>query len=391
MRHSDWLQPTQSKAALAALGLGLQCLALLVFANSGRLPVAAAVAAAAAAAVFMTSRSPTAAVAVSSIVTLTAPLVVFDGTSLIFTFIAALVVYSWAETIRPLPTFAFGATVIAANEILSEVVEEAAEDGTPWRESLNAGYVASSVLEALVIAALVVGLGLVIAVTRRQAAAMVGLERSNGELALDAERHRIARDLHDVAAHHLSSIVVRTSTARKVGDAASMREAVAFAGDTAGEALAAMRHIVTILRSDQGTTQPSLRDLDKVVDISQAAGLRVSASMDSAALDRLGSSADLALSRVVQEGLANVVQHSSAQAADVRLDVQDTGSRQWARLAIADPGPPAPGDTAGGGLGLIGMRERVEALGGTFTVGPSKGRWLIEATVPLGATEGELT
>lgn len=396
MNHTDWLQPTPSRAAIAAAGLAVPFAVLLVGANPGRPGLAAVVGLASGLPVMVASRSPVAAVALSSVITLAAPLLVDDASSLIFGFIVTLLIYAWGDDRRPWPTLALGFVVLSTNEIVSEIREEAAEPGRlVWSELIGL-WVVSALLESLVIAMLAVGLGVALALTRKQAAAMVGLERANGELALEAERHRIARDLHDVAAHHLSSIVVRTSTARKLGDRQAIDDAVAFAGETADEALTAMRQIVTLLRSGHGVTQTRLADLDKIVGISAAAGLDATVTVDETILDRLPGPTDVALSRVLQEALANVVQHSDASTVEVTFSVERTPGEpstaddpapttEVVRLRVSDAGPTTPRRTEGSGLGLIGIRERVEPLGGTFTAGPDPdGGWTVDVTLPLG-------
>lgn len=406
MIDADWLQPTRSKAAIAAVGLTVQCLLLLLEPSADgfsaeRPVVAVLVGLAAGLPVALTAWSPTVALALSSVVTLATPLLAENGSSVIYAFIVTLLVYAWGDATRPVLSFVAGFTVLAMNEMVGELLEEAAEDGVSWREVDDTSFILPALLESVVIALLVVGLGTALVVARRQAAMMVGLERANGAMALEAERHRIARDLHDVAAHHLSSIVVRTSTARKLGDPGSIEEAVAFAGDTADEALTAMRQIVTLLRSDQGV-QTGLADLDHLVETAAAGGVEVVVEVDPSVDERLGMAAELAMTRVVQEALANVIQHSEADRAIVSLTVEtdpaagdDGGSSgsdrgtgtpgQRARLLVTDPGPATPGRTAGTGLGLIGMRERIEPLGGTVDAGPGHGGgWTVDITLPLG-------
>lgn len=384
MKFADWLRPTRSKAAIVASVLVVQSTVLLALEGSNSLLLAAGIGLLSASPVMAAAWSPVKAVVLSSIVTLCAPFVVENATSIIYAFIVVLVIYSWGDTTKAWMSLAIGIVVLSLNEILTEFLEQRTDDPSESFEASDLWFVVPAVLEGLVIAGLVVGLGSLLATTRRQAAAVVGLERANSEMALEAERHRIARDLHDVAAHHLSSIVVRTSTARKLGDPESINEAVAFADDTATEALTAMRQIVTLLRSDQGVTQPGLADLDQLVET--ATNLVVSVDCDDSVIDRLGSSADLALSRVVRESLANVAQHSDATSATVTISEEPGRSSDTVRLAIADPGPPAPGESESTGLGLIGMRERIEPLGGTFSAGPDgAGGWIVQARLPLGS------
>ncbi len=393
MKHSDWLQPTRSKAAIVAAVLGTQSVILLVGFNTDRPVAAFLVGAASALPLLAAPRAPSLSVALSSVVTIAAPFLVDSATSVIYAFIAALIIYAWQDATIAWLSMAIGVTVLAVNEIAAELFEEAAEDGGSWRDVEEFWFVVPAVIEAIVISLLIVGLGRAVALTRRQSAAVVGLERANGRMELDAQRHRIARDLHDVAAHHLSSIVVRTSTAEKLGNSADMNEAVSFAGDQANEALNAMRQIVTILRNEQDIVAPGLADLERIAETSRAAGLQVSVDVDHSVPARLTSFADLALSRVTQEALANVVQHSDATEATVEVvlvtgpdvPVIDGGRPlEEVRLVVTDPGPPKPTETIGSGFGLRGMQERLESLGGLVEVGPnSEGGWTVMARLPL--------
>lgn len=213
-----------------------------------------------------------------------------------------------------------------------------------------------------------------------------------------AERAAIARELHDLVAHHVASIVLRVDVARRVLPTSDdrMAEVLRDVQDTGSAALADLRGLVAMLRdpepvpTDPGT---SLVDPAGLPDALEAAvvqgrrmGLRVDATVDPA-VSRLDAPRALALLRLVQEALVNVAKHAGP--ADVRLSagLDDDGV---VRLEVRDSGPsgqPAtdqsPAPLAGGtGLGLVGMRERVNVFGGDLAAGPEGSGWYLRATLP---------
>ncbi|MEM9894488.1 MAG: sensor histidine kinase [Actinomycetota bacterium] len=376
---SDWLEPTPTRAAVVATALGVAASALLVGCNRDRPLLAVAHALAAALGVLALAWSPTVAVVATGTITAAAPFLVACPYFLLYFFAVTLVVFAWADSTKVKAAVAGGFAVFAVNEILGE----ATEDGG---FTVDPAVILPALLETALLAGVVVGLGAAVAVTRRQAAAMAALEQANTELALQAERHRIARDLHDVAAHHPSTIVVRTRTAAKLGDTESLAQAATFAGNTAGEALDAMRRIVTVLRTDQGATQPGLADLDEIAATTTEAGVATTLNAARNLVDELPRPVEVAIVRIVQEALANVVQHSEAGAADVTVVIDDGPEADTlvAAVEVVDDGPAATVTTGGSGLGLRGMRERVEALDGELRAGPTTaGGWRVAARLPL--------
>lgn len=399
----DWLYLTYRRAVAVALCLAGPTILLLVEPTLGgfdaaRPIVALGVALFALLPIVVAARSTRAAMTLASVVTLAAAFLVSNASGVVYAFIVTFVIFCWDEVAPARISFLLGVFVLATNEIVNELLEEAHEDGVGWWEVTDVSFVLPAVLEALMISGLVVGLGSALAMTRKQAAVMVGLERANSAMALEAERHRIARDLHDVAAHHLSSITVRTSTAEKLGDSESLQDAVNFAGNTAQKALQAMRQVVTLLRSNQDEVQPGLADLDQLVETSAAAGLEVDLDIDPELFGQLEISTELALWRVVQESLANVMQHSDAGKATVSLSMLEPGvdplelGEESVRLGIRDPGPASRRPSGGTGFGLIGMRERIEPLGGNVVAGPEGSvGWQVEVVLPVSAnsTQGQ--
>jgi signal transduction histidine kinase len=206
------------------------------------------------------------------------------------------------------------------------------------------------------------------------------------------ERARIARELHDVVAHHISVIAVQAETARLTTPGMPPAGAARLSeiGDTARAGLTEMRRLLGVLRQDAEATtaerrpQPGLQQLNELVDEARSAsgaGVRLIVSGPPTALD---PGVELAAFRIVQEALTNVRRHARGAAVDVELHY----GADTLRLRVRDNGPgPAPG-AAAGGHGLPGMRERAAAAGGTLRTGPAAGGgFLIEAALPAGARE----
>jgi signal transduction histidine kinase len=207
--------------------------------------------------------------------------------------------------------------------------------------------------------------------------------------ALADERAQIARDLHDIVAHAMSVIAVRSGVARMVldSDPAQAREALSIIEITTRRSLHELRLLVGVLR-DPGdgpaelSPVPGLADLDRLVADTAEAGVIAEVDVDGEAWP-LPPAADLSAYRIVQEALTNVVRHAgptrarvgiSYQPAEVGIEVTDDGPR----------GPrPRPIARVGGGHGLIGMRERAALFGGELDAGPHAGGFRIRATLPL--------
>ncbi|WP_207943417.1 histidine kinase [Actinomadura sp. KC345] len=208
------------------------------------------------------------------------------------------------------------------------------------------------------------------------------------------ERARIARELHDVVAHHISMISVQAETARLAvpGMPDEGAERLLAIGDTARTALTEMRRLLGVLREDAGDgeeraparrPQPGLRQLLDLVDETRdsgAANVRLILRGSVAALD---PGLELAAYRIVQEALTNARRHAPGAAVDVEVEYLPGALR----VGVRDNGPgPGPG-AAPAGHGVLGMRERAAAAGGELRTGPGPvGGFLVEATLPSGGT-----
>jgi signal transduction histidine kinase len=204
------------------------------------------------------------------------------------------------------------------------------------------------------------------------------------------ERVRIARDLHDVVAHHLSVIAVQAEAAQEVLASRPDRASAAMGhvADTARTALGELRRVLGVLRSDAALTpQPDLAAIGELVASVQAAGLRVTLEDGSGNGDGVDAVVGLTAYRVVQEALTNVLKHAGPCQASVDIGRTDKGLV----VTVSDNGrgaraPVANGQSPGQGQGLVGMRERVTVLGGRFDAGPAGGPgggFVVRATLPL--------
>jgi signal transduction histidine kinase len=231
--------------------------------------------------------------------------------------------------------------------------------------------------------------------TRQQAASREAIAGTLLEHTARGERARIARELHDVVAHHISMIAVQAETARLAtpGMPAAGAQRLSAIGDTARAALTEMRRLLGVLREDTGVSpaalqpQPGLAQLNELLDDArEAAGIaaRLIVRGSPAALD---PGVELAAFRIVQEALTNARRHAPGAAVDVELHF----TRDALRLRVRDngPGPPAAGQLAAfAGHGLTGMRERAAAAGGELRTGAAPGGgFLVEATLPAKSPE----
>ncbi|WP_422769050.1 sensor histidine kinase [Plantactinospora sp. WMMC1484] len=198
------------------------------------------------------------------------------------------------------------------------------------------------------------------------------------------ERERIAREVHDILAHSMSLVVVQAEAGPVVvrSDPGRAEEVFDTISETAREALVQLRRALGVLRSD-GPARAPVPDLDALpplVENARRAGLVATLEEHG---QRRPVPADLgaAAYRIVQESLTNTLRHARAGAVRVRMDWADAALR----LEVTDDGRGPDGGGRPGGLGLVGMRERVTAMGGTLNTGPGPGGtgFRVAATLPL--------
>ncbi len=228
--------------------------------------------------------------------------------------------------------------------------------------------------------------GSAVRVQARTAADLVALQQAAAEHQIAGERQRLAREFHDLVAHTLSVTMLHMTAVRlslEDGDAADALESLDQAERAGREAMREMRQTVRLLGSSQAAgpaALPHVRDLAELVAGYTAAGLTVDlrASGD---LTAISGDAGLAGYRIVQESLANIAKHAPGAAARVQV----TATAAELRLTVTnDIIPVASPATAGSGHGVDGMRQRAALVGGTFSAGPSAGKWRVEAVLPIG-------
>ncbi|MBB3674575.1 sensor histidine kinase [Modestobacter versicolor] len=206
------------------------------------------------------------------------------------------------------------------------------------------------------------------------------------------ERVLIAAELHDVLAHGLAVANVQASVAAHLIDQLPGRDDVPLRelsstlhdlSDTSRATLHELRAILDVLHGgDAEPTEPvpQLGELQRLVDMAEAAGVRV--DVEAAGLpDEVASTVSVVAYRIIQESLTNVIRHSTAEHATVRLS-QDGDRLQ---IAVVDRGPARPGSTVTpAGFGIVGMTGRAQAVGGELSAGPGEsGGFEVRASLPL--------
>ncbi|MER5883231.1 sensor histidine kinase [Streptomyces sp. NPDC001941] len=248
---------------------------------------------------------------------------------------------------------------------------------------------AANIASALFVTAAAIG------VTRWQRTTEAN-RRLLADQAVADERRRIARELHDIVAHHLTTMQLLSGGARanleRSPDAA--REALVTLEDSGRTALREMRHLLDVLRAgdepdedgEPRSPQPGIADLDRVVEDSRRSGLPTTLTTEGDPRT-LPPSVALAVFRIVQESLTNARKYAGRGA---RVDVRIGYARDGVSVTVLDDGGGAERPAASGsGYGLVGMRERVALHGGTLRAGPEDGGFRVRASLPLPAERRE--
>lgn len=226
-------------------------------------------------------------------------------------------------------------------------------------------------------------LGLLVKTLNRVRAGSQAQRAAEETIVVEQERGRIARDMHDVVAHSLAVVIAQADGARYTRDTNpdAVDSALETISATAREALGDVRVLLAQLRRDESQApQRALADLDRLVDQFRASGLEVVVDRDGEPEDP-GLGVQLAIYRIVQEGLTNALRHGDASRpvsvdfdwrdTEVELRIENTTTADQARGVL--------------GHGLAGMRERAQLAGGSFDVRDAGGTFAITATLPLAA------
>jgi signal transduction histidine kinase len=253
-------------------------------------------------------------------------------------------------------------------------------------------------ITAVAVAAIPVAVGVIVRVRRGNREELeVAERRHEGERALLQERQRIARELHDVVAHHMSVIAIQAEAGpyKTADPPPELVESFAEIRTSALSGLSELRRVLGVLRSDQPDTmpQPGLEDLPGLLDSARAGGVTV--TTDVAGTPRpVPDGVNLSAYRIVQEALSNAMRHAPGSTVQVKLYYGEAAlvieiRNDSVNGAQADPAAPEQERWAGlggGGHGIIGMRERAAMLGGHLQAGPvADDEFLVTAALPLGS------
>ncbi len=402
-----WLPPSWGDLLLAAF-LSVVTLASVVveyeLRGTGSLPVALVIGLAPAVAVGLRRRYPLAVLAIALAALLAAVPTGVRGSGSIVALIALYTI----GTLRPWQAAAFAWVTTSVVGFVSDALGPRGSQVISPVVELGAALVLEFSLYGLATA-----IGLYMGTRRAYFDGLVEraerLERERELVARQAvadERVRIARELHDVVAHHVSVMVIQAGAAEAVLPPGSTEAATALDAvrNTGREALGEMRRMLDLLRADEPppsepettiattvggpesgvrTPQPGLRDLPALASRMRDAGLDVELALEDVPWS-LPATIDLSAFRIVQEALTNALRHAGP---GVHVRVRGRCTPEEVEIEVADDGRgrPAPPASPGGGHGLVGMRERVAVFGGRFSAGPGAGGgYRVTFTLPIG-------
>ncbi|GAA4976788.1 histidine kinase [Nonomuraea thailandensis] len=221
---------------------------------------------------------------------------------------------------------------------------------------------------------------------RRSAMQLARISELGQRAAIAAERARMARDLHDVIAGHLSAIAIQSEAVLSTGNASPepTRSVLTSVRENSVRALEEMRTMIGLLRADGSGTDETLApaglsELSSLVESARASGMDIEVRSDIDESVTLPAAVNLTAYRIAQEALTNAMKH--APQARARVEVRLVGGSLTVEVVNELPAPSASGD--GTGTGLLNMRERAAALGGSLAAGPSDAGWLVRAVLPI--------
>jgi signal transduction histidine kinase len=314
-----------------------------------------------------------------------------------------VLVLTIGAAVSPLALFAWLAALCtvasrASGRVLVAVVVLAAAGSLVWPVvNPSAGEMVRVAFPGFLATAIAFGWGLylrtrreLVASLRDRAERLAADRQRSAEQARDAERRRIAREMHDVLAHRLSLLSVHAGALEynPGAAAAEIAQAAAVIRISAAAALDDLRQVITVLREDSATAaappQPGFSQLRDLLEESRSAGMTLDASIDLPGSGQLHEAVGRTLYRVIQEGLTNARKHAPGAPVQVTVTAMDQAvtaeviSRSPSIIAASGAEPPA-----GAGAGLIGLAERVALAGGRLEHGPNAiGDFVLRATIP---------
>ncbi|MCR6486027.1 histidine kinase [Amycolatopsis sp. OK19-0408] len=224
---------------------------------------------------------------------------------------------------------------------------------------------------------------------RANAGQLAKIAELDRRAAVAAERARMARDLHDVIAGHLSAIAIQSEAALSMPDSPLAKKVLASVRENSVSALEEMRTMIGLLKAEGAaaeTTAPArLAELARLVESARASGLDVTMGSTVDGWESIPTAVDLTAYRIAQEALTNVAKHAPGGHVDLDVRYLDGFLEVEVRNDV-QPHPVTPAE--GSGTGLLNMRERADAVGGTVTAGPAGEGWLVRAELPV-ASAGE--
>ncbi|MDH2415965.1 histidine kinase [Nocardioides sp. CER19] len=314
------------------------------------------------------------------------------GATSVAVLVAAFLVVLSEPTEGAWPGLVGATALVALGTALGET-----DSGTPTGAAVGGGLV-----QGIGTVALAVVVGIVVRARREartaradQARALVGEHAALLEAAVAKERTAMARELHDIAAHHLSGIAVMTGAiGRQIDtDPEGAKRAVREVRTHSTEMLRDMRRLVGLLREDGAESQAtmareeSLSGISGLVDAAGRTGTEVTLTVHPHSDggppgSRIGPLAQLSAYRTVQEALANAARHAPGARCEVVVDAREADAVVVSvRNDASDRQPVHPEPS--GGFGLVGMRERAELTGAALDVGPAPdGGWLVSLRIP---------
>ncbi|GAA0402436.1 hypothetical protein Acor_67780 [Acrocarpospora corrugata] len=262
-----------------------------------------------------------------------------------------------------------------------------------------AGYVVGdwrAILPVGVQAALVGIIPVITAVIVRQHRDQAEAERARAEqiarlaeldrrTAITAERTRMARELHDLVTNHFSAIAIQSAgvLSRSDLEPQAVQAIVESIRENSVQGMAEMRTMIGLLRAETtDEDEPTRRRLADAGDLVERSGLQATLAISGSPYD-LPAAVDLAAYRILQESLTNALKHGTTAAA-IAVDYLANAVRVTIDNPVGDQPPALPG----AGAGLVGMRERVALVGGTFEAGPYRHGWRVRAELPI---QGEMS